>query len=327
MLQRRSANQIPEGPNGRRECRLNGKLILRLEGNQIAGLHFHGAAIHGESHEVAGTFVTRNVKSNPRAQHGVVSLRCGRTKPRKCYRGKYCNQSSQAMHESFSSLCLRNFRYFPSLNYTAHGVRHAMSYLAEGVGINSFSHSTFVVRRSHFPLNGFKSPTQFAIAMGSPANSSISRAFQLSPIAITSSRAIPLRLAHSFNATPFVTPRRKTSRIEKSRDSYSVSASVNPAAIGSADSCVIADLIGRHPPVYSTWMGFSPFRQSVNGETSAIYSRFRRKYPPRRGSLQSTVSKISCRSRGRTNTTPALARNSAVASSTFRAVSLGNRCC
>ena len=47
------------------------------------------------------------------------------------------------------------------------------------------------------------SGTLFAITMGRPANSSISRSFRLSPMAITSSRATPRSAAHSANAAPF----------------------------------------------------------------------------------------------------------------------------
>ncbi len=83
-------------------------------------------------------------------------------------------------------------------------------------------HSSFDEVMAH--PKDFSSATLLAITTGKPANSSISRSFQLSPRAIISSRAIPLRRAHSFRATPLVTPGRRTSRIEKSRCSYSVSA-------------------------------------------------------------------------------------------------------
>ena len=163
------------------------------------------------------------------------------------------------------------------------------------------------------------------ITTGRPANSSISRSFQLSPIAITSSRGIPRLRAHSPSATPLVTPSRSTSSSEKSRAEYSVSARVNSPAMGSASSRRMIWRIGSHGPVYITCMGSSPFRQSTRGSTSAMNARFRRKYPPRCGSSQSTRSIITCRSRGRSNTTAAMSRNSGMASSTRRAVALGSK--
>src|SRR6185437_10735024 len=57
--------------------------------------------------------------------------------------------------------------------------------------------------------SAFNSAALLAINTGRPANSSISRSFQLSPIAMISSRRIPRRRAHSASAAPFAHPRHR----------------------------------------------------------------------------------------------------------------------